>query len=217
MSNLEPRPSVPARPSRRRRPLVALVIGGLALLALMALVAGGLSLATSVVSSTPSGGAARVPASADIATGREGGVTDADTSVFDDVPAVSRLEPRLLEALRDAATDAAEDDVRFVVNSGWRSSAYQEQLLDDAVAEYGSIEEARRWVSTPETSVHVHGEAVDIGLWNAAAWLADHGSSYGLCQIYDNEPWHFELRPDAVTDGCPRKYVDPTYDPRMSR
>ena len=27
---------------------------------------------------------------------------------------------------------------------------------------------------------------------------------YGLCQIYGNEPWHYELRPDAVDHGCPR-------------
>ena len=27
--------------------------------------------------------------------------------------------------------------------------------------------------------------------------------AYGLCQIYGNEPWHFELRPEAVEQGCP--------------
>ena len=219
MSNSAPRPSVPARPSRRRRPVVALVVGAVALAAGVALVAGGLSLATSIASDlgseTPSGGAARLPAAS--ATGEAGGVTPPETSVYDDVPAVSGLDPRLLEALRTAADAAAADDVTFVVNSGWRSAAYQDELLRDAVDEYGSEQEARRWVSTPETSVHVKGEAVDIGYWNAAAWLDDNGAAYGLCRIYDNEPWHFELRPDAVTDGCPRMYADPTYDPRMKR
>ena len=43
----------------------------------------------------------------------------------------------------------------------------------------------------------------------------EHGAGYGLCQIYDNEPWHFELRPDAVDHGCPDRYADPTQDPRM--
>ena len=51
----------------------------------------------------------------------------------------------------------------------------------------------------------------------AAEWLTEHGSAYGLCQIYANEPWHFELRPDAVLDGCPRTYADPTHDPRMQQ
>jgi hypothetical protein len=39
--------------------------------------------------------------------------------------------------------------------------------------------------------------------------------AYGLCQSYGNEPWHYELRPDAVDDGCPPIYADPTEDPRM--
>ena len=40
------------------------------------------------------------------------------------------------------------------------------------------------------------GEAVDIGPTAAVAWLSEHGRVYGLCQVYDNEPWHYELRPD---------------------
>ena len=40
---------------------------------------------------------------------------------------------------------------------------------------------------------------------------------YGLCQIYRNESWHFELRPDAIENGCPSMYADPTHDPRMQQ
>jgi D-alanyl-D-alanine carboxypeptidase len=36
-----------------------------------------------------------------------------------------------------------------------------------------------------------------------------------LCRVYRNEPWHFELRPGAVRDGCPARYADPAHDPRM--
>ncbi len=61
------------------------------------------------------------------------------------------------------------------------------------------------------------GDAVDLGPAKAASWLAAHGDDYGLCRTYDNEPWHFELRPDAVRNGCPRPYEDPTHDPRMQR
>ena len=46
-------------------------------------------------------------------------------------------------------------------------------------------------------------------------WLSERGSGYGLCQIYGNEPWHFELRPEAIERGCPGMYVDPSHDPRM--
>ncbi|MBF6211662.1 M15 family metallopeptidase [Nocardia puris] len=137
-------------------------------------------------------------------------------SVFaDDIPSVANLDPDLLRALRRAATDAADDGVEFVVNSGWRSREYQAQLLRDAVAEYGSETEAARWVATPDTSAHVSGDAVDLGPDAATAWLSRHGASYGLCQIYANEPWHYELRSDATDYGCPTPYADPTEDPRM--
>jgi hypothetical protein len=63
----------------------------------------------------------------------------------------------------------------------------------------------------------VQGAAVDVGPWAASAWLAEHGAAYGLCQVYANEPWHVELRPDAVDAGCPALYTDPTHDPRMQR
>ena len=49
------------------------------------------------------------------------------------------------------------------------------------------------------------------------AWLSERGAEYGLCQIYGNEPWHYELRPEAGAQGCPPTYADPTQDPRMQR
>ena len=70
-------------------------------------------------------------------------------------------------------------------------------------------------VATPDTSAHVSRDAVDIGPSGAAAWLSEHGAEYGLCQIYGNEPWHYELRPEAIARGCPPTYSDPTHDPRM--
>jgi D-alanyl-D-alanine carboxypeptidase len=155
-------------------------------------------------------------------TGHGRSVTEADgalpdgVTVFDDeYPGVVNLDPDLLRALREAATDAADDGVEFSVNSGWRSPEYQNQLLREAVSEYGSEEEAARWVATPDTSAHVSGDAVDIGSSDAAAWLSDHGAMYGLCQIYGNESWHYELRPEAIDRGCPPMYADPTHDPRM--
>ena len=80
---------------------------------------------------------------------------------------------------------------------------------------YGSEEEAARWVATANTSPHVSGGAVDVGPSGAAAWLSGHGAEYGLCQIYGNEPWHYELRSEAISHGCPGTYADPTHDPRM--
>jgi zinc D-Ala-D-Ala carboxypeptidase len=147
----------------------------------------------------------------------EGAVPHGATVFADEIPGVANLDPALLGALRQAATDAADDGVEFSVDSGWRSPEYQERLLREAVSKYGSEEEAARWVATPNTSAHVSGDAVDLGSSDATAWLSEHGAEYGLCQIYRNEPWHYELRPEATAHGCPPVYADPAHDPRMQR
>ncbi|ATL69916.1 M15 family metallopeptidase [Nocardia terpenica] len=137
-------------------------------------------------------------------------------TVFDDrYPGVANLDPELVRALREAATDAAHDGIQFYVNSGWRSPEYQNQLLREAVSKYGSEEKAARWVAAADTSLHVSGHAIDIGDSDATAWLSAHGAKYGLCQIYRNEPWHFEFRPEAIDHGRPPMYADPSQDPRL--
>ena len=72
-------------------------------------------------------------------------------------------------------------------------------------------------MAAPGTSTHESGNAVDLGPSDAAAWLSRHGARYGLCQIYKNEPWHYELRPGAISRGCPRMYADSTQDPRTQQ
>ncbi len=145
----------------------------------------------------------------------EGGLP-AGVTVFDDrYPGVANLDPDLLHALRTAAGDAARDGVKFQVNSGWRAPAYQDRLLREAIAKYGSEQAAARWVAPVNKSAHVSGDAVDIGPDTAESWLSEHGTGYGLCQIYANEPWHFELRPGAIGRGCPAQYADAAQDPRM--
>jgi hypothetical protein len=149
----------------------------------------------------------------------DGVIRDGDQpTVFDvDRVAVGNLDASLLAALQRAASDAEADGVTFRVNSGWRTPALQERMLQDAIAQYGSEAEARRWVATPETSEHVTGDAVDLGPLPALDWLVQRGWRYGLCQIYANESWHYELRPEAVDQGCPEMLPDPTADPRTKR
>ncbi|GAB3885772.1 hypothetical protein GCM10029964_048980 [Kibdelosporangium lantanae] len=135
----------------------------------------------------------------------DGRIDDAAGISLDDNdhPAVRNLDPALLAAVRQAAQDGQRQrGVQFRLTSGWRSKAYQQELLDEAVAKYGSLDEARRHVNTPERSTHITGRAVDIGPTNAADFLVQHGSRYGLCQAYANEMWHFEL---LTTPGgeCP--------------
>ena len=117
-------------------------------------------------------------------------------------PAVGRLDPALLSAVQAAANAAAADGITMTITSGWRSPEFQELLLDNAVATYGSFAAARQYVQTPGGSKHVLGQAVDVGGAGADQWLIANGARFGLCRIYANELWHFELAADA-TGTCP--------------
>ena len=219
MTSSAPARTTPPRP-RIRWPRVA---GLLVVLATIAVLLGSGLPASSPSTSTAAAPADvprrdhRRPASPPAAAlGVADGAIPGGTTVFaSEIPGVARLDPALRGALHAAATDAATEGVELLVDSGWRSAAYQERLLQDAISEYGSEAEAARWVATPETSAHVSGDAVDIGPSESAAWLSAHGAAYGLCQTYANEPWHFELRTEAIDQGCPAMYADPTHDPRM--
>jgi hypothetical protein len=210
--------TAPARAEARRAP--SLVLAGL-----------GVVIAAIIGTLVHQSASSSAPSFSEVLRGDHGGTTTEDdgvvaeddgalpdgVTVFDDeYPGVANLDAALLQALREAATDAAHDGIEFQVNSGWRSPEYQEQLLREAVSEYGSEEEAARWVATANTSAHVSGDAVDIGPFDATAWLSEHGADYGLCQIYRNESWHYELRPEATSGGCPPMHAD-THDPRMRR
>ena len=117
-------------------------------------------------------------------------------------PAVGNLDPALLIAVQQAAGAAAADGVTMTITSGWRSPAFKQQLLDDAIATYGSLAAARQYVQVPERSRHVLGQAVDMGGVGADQWLIANGQRFGLCQIYANEVWHFELANDPA-GVCP--------------
>jgi LAS superfamily LD-carboxypeptidase LdcB len=148
----------------------------------------------------------------------DGFLPDGVTAFDDEYPGVANLDPDLLRAVREAATDAADDGIEVYVTSGWRSTEYQTELFREAVSEYGSEEDAARWVATADTSAHVSGNAVDIGSFDAMAWLSEHGAEYGLCRTYSNESWHFELRPEATSRGCPPMDAEPHGRlPRMQR
>jgi hypothetical protein len=125
----------------------------------------------------------------------------------DDHPAIAGLRHGLRAALQDAAGDAETQGVQVWVTSGWRSAAYQQELLDQAVQRYGSLSEASRFVASPDGSKHVTGDAVDIGPTEADDWMNRHGADYGLCRTYANEIWHFEL---ATEPGgrCPAPRPD---------
>lgn len=124
-------------------------------------------------------------------------------SPFDvDSPAMRMLDPLLRKAIQDASRHAQGDGIVVQITSGWRSKGFQQRLFDDAVRRYGSDALAAQFVASPSVSRHVQGEAVDVAPVAADTWLVRNGAQFGLCQIYANEVWHFEL----VADGqghCP--------------
>ena len=117
-------------------------------------------------------------------------------------PVIAWLDPPLLTAIQSAARSASDDGIDVQITSGWRTKGFQQRLFDDGVRTYGSVEAARQFVASPDASHHVVGKAVDVGPVEADNWMIRNGSRFGLCQIYANEIWHFELAVDK--DGkCP--------------
>ncbi|WP_424447793.1 D-alanyl-D-alanine carboxypeptidase family protein [Microbacterium arborescens] len=202
---MPPRPRARTTRRVRRRRLALLAVAAVGAVALGATAAGALA-GTSGLPLPPVPpafpGLAFSPSVDDgfIEEGRQVSLRD------DDLPAISRLDPALLGAMRAAEARAADDGIRFEVTSGWRSAAYQQWLLDTRIAAVGE-ETARAYVATPEQSRHVSGEAIDIGPVDAQYWLISDGSEFGVCQTYGNEPWHFELATEPGTD-CPAMRTD---------
>ena len=189
---------------------VAVVIAiGIAVALASTLMANAANLPGVVAEAGPSGAAAGKPAA-----GETGAIDISDpiSPFASEHPAVSGLQPDLRDAIQAAATDAAADGISIELTSGWRSADYQARLLDDAIDDYGSESAAREFVSTPEASNHVTGAAVDIARVDPALWLEQYGSAYGLCRVYANESWHFELA--TVPGGqCPAMLADASETP----
>lgn len=168
------------------------------------------------------GAPATVPGGGSAGSGGSGGpgavgLTDADGYIPDgtslplesDRPAVSHLDPDLLAALRHAQSAMRQEGAgsAIAIADGWRSERYQEHLFAQAVKQYGSEEEAEKWVKRGSDSAHVRGEAVDIADAGAMDYLNRFGAEWGLCQVYANEAWHFELR-TAPGGTCPAQSLD---------
>ncbi|MFI6673770.1 M15 family metallopeptidase [Kribbella sp. NPDC050470] len=166
-------------------------------LSALAIVAAATSFAVAACTSVNAQSEPPPPESATTSSGPAGpddGVLPDKASAFDtDLPGIAKLDPDLLKAVQQAETAMRKDGITMNVNTGWRSKKYQQELLDRAIAKYGSKKKALEYVSTPEDSHHVTGDAVDIGPTAADYWLIRKGARFGLCQTLSNEIWHFEL------------------------
>lgn len=122
----------------------------------------------------------------------------------------SKLDDQVLYRFKAAEIAAKKDGVRIYIASGFRTIERQRYLFNQAVKKYGSKAEAAKWVSPPEYSHHPQGLAVDVNYPNdrkGAKWLEEHGSTFGLCRVFENEWWHFE---PVIAPGwkCPHLMKD---------
>lgn len=130
---------------------------------------------------------------------------------------VTQLNSDLVRAFQRARDDAAAAGEHLVITSGYRTPERQLELLDEAIAKYGSREEALWWVFEPSESMHVQGLAIDVGDGSAADWLQRNGSDYGLCRTLEWEWWHFEWRASWEHDrSCPRPARTPDEAPGIN-
>jgi zinc D-Ala-D-Ala carboxypeptidase len=97
------------------------------------------------------------------------------------------LRPDVLRAWRRLRTEATR----------------QGRELADAERQFGSAEQAARYVLPPEKSRHVRGIAVDVQPFASAGWVARAGRALGWCRRYENEYWHFEYDRRYAGGGCP--------------
>jgi len=184
------------RRARKRRRAALLLVASLAVL-----VPVGLQVHRATADHTMT---VRTFAAGDTVPGQQGAapVID-DANPAQPPPEPGAIDPALSRALGRARTAALAAGLDLQVTSGFRSTATQQRLYDQAIARYDSPEKARRWVLPPAESAHVEGLAVDVGPRAAAAWLEKHGVRYGLCRRYVNEWWHFERLAPAIGQRCP--------------
>ena len=122
----------------------------------------------------------------------------------DDATKFSGMNRGAQHAFLAAQSAAKADGVSsFVLNSGYRSAAYQQRIFDCWVKELGSPQAARKYALPPNESAHVQGYAMDIAPPAAATWLENTKGEFGLCRRYADETWHFEYQSSYKTKGCP--------------
>lgn len=123
------------------------------------------------------------------------------------------LTPEAAARWHDMVTAAADDGIRLLIVSGYRSYAYQAELIRKKLADGQTLEEILEVNAAPGFSQHHTGEAVDIAtpgsrplteaFEDSAAfdWLGRRAGRFGFSMSYprDNrwgfvyEPWHWSL------------------------
>lgn len=125
-------------------------------------------------------------------------------------PGATTINPELQKRFDEAKAAAKLAGINLYIQSGYRSIELQTKLFKDAIAKYGSADEASKWVSPPSVSRHPQGIAIDVNYPAdpaGAKWLEINGYKFGLCRVFENEWWHFEpnIAPGQI---CPARYLN---------
>lgn len=128
-----------------------------------------------------------------------------------------KLAPRAASAWKRMRAAAAQDGVRLLPLSGYRSVARQTRVIRRKLARGENIDDILRFVAAPGCSEHHTGRALDLGspadlhLDEAFArtaefrWLRRHAARFGFHLSYPRrnrhgigyEPWHWCWRARA--------------------
>lgn len=127
------------------------------------------------------------------------------------------LKPTVREevffAFKELQKAALNDGLNIIVDSGFRSYEYQQEVWDKNVINKG-LEHAKKYVAPPGTSEHQTGLAVDIAVfidgkyddnvnenYKEYAWMMENAHKFGFILRYPKgkeeitgynfEPWHF--------------------------
>lgn len=117
-----------------------------------------------------------------------------------------KVDERISEPLAEMLDAARADGIMPKITSSYRTAEYQQQLLDEKIAEYISeglnesvaVSKAMEWVAIPGASEHQTGLAVDISTsdWSKQSaytvweWLAENSWKYGFILRYTEEKQH---------------------------
>ena len=121
------------------------------------------------------------------------------------------IDKRIFSALQELQMHAKKDGFSFIVDSGYRSYDYQQQVLDSFIQKKG-LDYAKKYVAPPGTSEHQTGLAIDFasfqdGKYQEALtekeieWLQNNAHRFGFILRYPKgkesitgynyEPWHY--------------------------
>lgn len=106
---------------------------------------------------------------------------------------------------------ALQDGIHLLVESGYRSIAYQRKIFTRKLAEGRTFEDIVRYVAPPGYSQHMLGIALDFSPsnWKFASteeyqWLKNNASRFGFYEVYSEfnetrmpwEAWHWSYMVD---------------------